>query len=233
MDIWEANSRSFHVAPHTCNQTGLYLCEGVECEYEGVCDKNGCAWNPYRVNITNYYGNSDQFKVDTRRPFTVITQFPAGADGKLKEIRRMYVQEGKLVESYTVEAAGLPKVNALNDEFCIATGAERYLDLGGTGGMGDALTRGMVLVGFTSPTLFAHGSVADHLLYKAMSIWWSEGDNMQWLDGGAAGPCNATEGNPSNVVKVQPEPEVTFSNMRWGEIGSTFKTGVKCRKQRV
>jgi cellulase len=45
---------------------------------------------------------------------------------------------------------------------------------------------------------------------------------MLWLDSGVAGPCNATEGNPSNIVKVEPEPEVTFSNVKWGEIGSTY-----------
>ncbi|GAB1316471.1 Endoglucanase EG-1 [Madurella fahalii] len=212
MDIWEANSRATHVAPHTCNQTGLYLCEGAECEFDGVCDKNGCAWNPWRVNVTDYYGNSDAFKVDTRRPFTVITQFPAGEDGKLEKIHRMYMQDGKLIEAHTVDAPGLPKVNALNDEFCEATGAARYLDLGGTVGMGEAMTRGMVL---------------------AMSIWWDEGGNMNWLDSGEAGPCNATEGNPSVITQIEPNPEVTYSNMRWGEIGSTYETEpVKCKSKR-
>jgi cellulase len=207
MDIWEANSRAAHVAPHTCNKKGLYLCEGAECEANGVCDKNGCAWNPYRVNVTDYYGNSKQFKVDTSRPFSVITQFPANRRGKLEKIHRMYLQDGKVVESYTVDAPGLPKVNSLDDNFCGVTGAAKYLDLGGTVGMGEAMTRGMVL---------------------AMSIWWDEGGNMNWLDSGEAGPCNPTEGNPTEILKVEPSPEVTYSNIRWGEIGSTFKGKGKC-----
>jgi cellulase len=76
------------------------------------------------------------------------------------------------------------------------------MELGATEAMGAAMTRGMVL---------------------AMSIWWDEGGNMQWLDGGNAGPCNATEGAPSEIRKIQPDPAVTFSNIKWGEIGSTFK----------
>jgi len=150
MDIWEANSRSSHIAPHTCNKTGLYLCEGEECKFEGVCDKNGCGWNPRRVNISDYYGNSDAFKVNTQRKMTVITQFPTGPDGKLQSIKRMYVQGGKLIDAHTVTAPGLPNVNAMNDAFCKATGSRRYMELGATAGMGDAMTRGMVLVSLLS-----------------------------------------------------------------------------------
>lgn len=56
------------------------------------------------------------------------------------------------------------------------------------------------------------------------SLWWDEGGNMLWLDGASegAGPCNDTEGSPDNILKVQPDPVVTFSNIKWGEIGSTF-----------
>lgn len=46
---------------------------------------------------------------------------------------------------------------------------------------------------------------------------------MQWLDSGVAGPCDTTEGFPRNIVKAEPGPEVTFANVRWGEIGSTYK----------
>ncbi|KAK4139263.1 endoglucanase EG-1 [Dichotomopilus funicola] len=216
MDIWEANGRSNHVAPHPCNVDGPYLCEGAECEADGVCDKNGCAWNPYRVNVTDYYGNSADFKVDTTRPFSVITQFPADADGKLTAIHRLYVQDNKVIESYVVDAEGLPKTDSLNDEFCSATYSTKYIGLGGTTTMGDALTRGMVL---------------------ALSIWWDEGGNMNWLDAGEAGPCNLDEGNPTEIVKVEPNPEVTFSRLRWGEIGSTYADastgGGKCKKRRA
>jgi cellulase len=90
----------------------------------------------------------------------------------------------------------------MTQEYCSAqAGAEMYNKLGGHKGMGDALSRGMVL---------------------AMSIWWDEDTGMQWLDGGEAGPCNATEGFPETIRNVQKAPAVTFSQIKWGEIGSTF-----------
>ncbi len=54
---------------------------------------------------------------------------------------------------------------------------------------------------------------------------------MQWLDAKEAGPCNEFEGFPANVTKVEPNPEVTYSNLRWGEIGSTYRHQVKCKKK--
>ncbi|TDZ72052.1 Endoglucanase 1 [Colletotrichum trifolii] len=210
MDIWEANSRAVHVAPHPCNQTGVYLCEGEDCAFEGVCDKNGCAWNPYRVNQPSYYGRGDDFKVDTTRPFTVVTQFPANEAGVLTEIHRLYLQDGHLIRSEVVNNTALPQVNYLNDEFCEATGARRFMELGAHQEMGESFDRGMVL---------------------AFSIWWDEGGAMRWLDGAPeAGPCNETEGFPTNVVKVEPNPVVTFSNIKWGELGSTFKP--QCKNKR-
>ncbi|KAL2265020.1 hypothetical protein VTJ83DRAFT_7530 [Remersonia thermophila] len=201
MDIWEANSRASHVAPHTCNKKGLYLCEGEECAFEGVCDKNGCGWNPYRVNVTDYYGQGEQFKVNTKKPFTVVTQFHANRRGKLESIYRLYVQDGRVIESFVVNKEGLPEVDRITDEFCAATGSRKYMELGATQGMGEAMTRGMVL---------------------AMSIWWDQGGNMTWLDSGEAGPCGEGEGAPANIVKAEPFPEVTYTNLRWGEIGSTY-----------
>jgi cellulase len=203
MDIWEANARSNQIAPHTCNETGLYLCEGDECGSNGVCDKNGCGWNPYRLNQTTYYGEGPSFEVDTTKLFTVVTQFPADASGNLTEITRLYVQDGVVIKSETVDKAGLPAVDSITDEYCVASGASTFTSLGALEGMGDALTRGMVV---------------------AMSIWWDAGGGMLWLDAASqsAGPCNDTEGSPSNILLAQPNPEVTFSNLKWGEIGSTY-----------
>lgn len=203
MDIWEANSRSNHIAPHPCNITSVYECEGAECEADGVCDKDGCSWNPYRIGQPDYYGTGADFDVDTTKPFTVVTQFPADADGKLVAINRLYVQDGEIIRAEVVNKEGLPEVDRLTDELCEASGSDKFMGLGALGQMGDAMTRGMVL---------------------AFSIWWDEGGNMSWLDGAAegAGPCNATEGNPDTITVVEPAPEVTFSNIRWGEINSTF-----------
>lgn len=199
MDIWEANSRAAHLAPHPCNVPGLVECEGADCEFDGICDKNGCGYNPWRLDNEEFYGPG--LEVDTTKPFTVVTQFPVDENGVLVSYHRKYIQGGVVIDNGAVNVSGLPQINYLNDELCEATGAERYMDLGATAGMGEALARGMVL---------------------AFSVWWDEGGFMQWLDGGEAGPCDATEGNPTNIRQIQPDTEVTFSNIKWGEIGSTF-----------
>ncbi|KAK7924781.1 Endoglucanase 1 [Apiospora marii] len=214
MDIWEANSRATQIAPHTCNQTALYLCEGAECQAEGVCDKNGCGWNNYRLDQPKYYGRGGEFTVDTTRPFTVVTQFPADASGQLLEIERLYVQDGVVIKSETVAKAGTPAVDSITDEFCAATGATRFMDLGALREMGDAMARGMVL---------------------AMSIWWDAEGAMVWLDGSqnGAGPCTQDEDKPDAILAAEPDPTVIFSKMKWGEIGSTFTGNTPARKHRA
>jgi cellulase len=190
MDVWEANSRSNQIAPHTCGKESLFTCKGDECGSTavGVCDKIGCGDNPYlHRNDKNYYGIG--LKVDTSKPFTVVTQFPA-KDGVLQAIVRKYVQNGVVIENTSVNVT-------MDQPFCDAqSGASQFNALGGLKGMGDALARGMVL---------------------AFSIWWDEGGFMNWLDSG-----NATEGDPKIIRQVEKAPTVTFSQVKWGEIGSTF-----------
>ena len=199
MDIWEANARVTSIAPHVCKHSGLYKCTGDECGFLGECDEWGCSYNPYALGNPDFYGLG--LRVDTRRPYTVVTQFPA-IQGKMTEIRRLYVQDGRVIQNAAVNLTGRPVQNVMNDDYCTAKpGAERYMELGGMEAMGGALSRGMVLI---------------------FSIWWDEGGFMQWLDGGDAGPCNTTEGDPKNIVKIEPKPAVVFSNVKWGEIGSTY-----------
>ncbi|KAL2060925.1 hypothetical protein VTL71DRAFT_8977 [Oculimacula yallundae] len=73
---------------------------------------------------------------------------------------------------------------------------------GGMTGMGESLGRGMVL---------------------AMSIWNDAAQNMAWLDSGINGPCVSGQGTPSNIESQYPDTHVVFSNIRWGDIGSTTR----------
>ena len=66
--------------------------------------------------------------------------------------------------------------------------------------MGEALGRGMVLV---------------------FSIWNDDSQFMNWLDSGNAGPCSSSAGNPSLIQQQDPNTDVTFSNIKWGDIGTT------------
>jgi len=154
-------------------------------------------------------------KVDTKRPFTVVTQFPADSEGNLIEIHRLYLQDGKVIQNAKVAIEGLPEVSYTTEEFCNATAGEgRFVELGGHAVMGDALSRGMVL---------------------AFSVWWDEGGSMTWLDAEAdgAGTCKDGEGAPSHIREVESDPTVVFSNIKWGEIGTTYNQESKSAKLRM
>jgi len=203
MDIWEANARSQAFTPHACNITGVYKCTGEdECgQPVGVCDEWGCSYNPYKNGVHDYYGPG--MKVDTKRKFTVTTQFitdNGNANGTLTEIQRLYVQDGKVIQNQVTSAGG-HNVSAITNGYCNST-ATWFQKRGGLADMGQALERGMVL---------------------AFSIWNDNGGFMKWLDSGEAGPCNDTEGDPALIKENNPETSVTFSNIKWGEIGSTYK----------
>ncbi|KAF7587930.1 hypothetical protein BBP40_006525 [Aspergillus hancockii] len=201
MDIWEANARATGFTPHPCNTTGLYECSGSECESAGVCDKAGCGFNPYALGEHDYYGYG--LKVNTNQTFTVVTQFlttDKTSSGQLNEIRRLYIQNGTVIQNAAVTVGG-KSVDSITGDYCSDSGSA-FNRLGGLEEMGRALGRGMVL---------------------AMSVWNDAGGFMHWLDSGNAGPCSDTEGNPALIEKLHPETHVKFSNIRWGDIGSTYK----------
>ena len=161
MDIWEANSRANQIAPHVCAKEGLIRCSGTEdCGVAGVCGKTGCGDNAYNFrNSKDFYGPG--LKVDTTRPFTVVTQFPAKY-GVLQAIVRKYVQDGIVIENAMQNVT-------MDQVWCSAQSrAREYNKFGGHKTMGDALERGMVLV---------------------FSLWWDKTGGMTWLDGGLNGPC--------------------------------------------
>lgn len=53
------------------------------------------------------------------------------------------------------------------------------------------------------------------------AIWDDDGGFVNWLDSGNAGPCNETEGDPKIIQQTTPDTDVRFSNIKWGDIGST------------
>ena len=82
MDIWEANSVATAYTPHPCETVGQYRCEGTECgdnwsdeRYDGICDKDGCDFNSWRLGDQTFFGPGSGFAVNTDIPITVVTQF--------------------------------------------------------------------------------------------------------------------------------------------------------------
>jgi len=199
MDFWEANSAATKYTPHTCNKPGLYACNGDECGLDrlGVCGHTGCGFNAFKQGVEQFYRPGGI--VDTRRPFTVVTQFITADNtsaGRLVDIRRLWVQDGKVIENPQADS-GLG--NSLTEQFC-GEGTTFY-EHGGLKGMGESLSRGMVLV---------------------FSIWNQPDGWMRWLDAGSNGPCDVDDGDPKVIKARTPDTSVTYSNIRWGEIGSTF-----------
>jgi len=230
MDIWEANVVSTAYTPHVCTVEGQTRCSGEQCgdnasgdRYHGVCDRDGCDSNPFRLGNTTFYGSGSGFQIDTTKKITVVTQFITSDNtdsGELSEIRRVWVQDGKVIQ--TPESLNIGKAfNSVTDNFC-STQKNAFGDpndfatKGGLQKMGAALDRGMVLV---------------------MSLWDDHDVHMLWLDsdyplnkststpGVARGTCATSSGDPNDVEKNHPDASVTYSNIKVGEIGSTYPSG--------
>ncbi|KAJ5371533.1 Endoglucanase 7a [Penicillium cataractarum] len=183
MDILEANSMANAYTPHPCSSTD--------------CDKGGCGFNPYAQGVTNYWGPGDT--VDTSKPFTITTQFitdDGTKTGTLTEIRRQYIQNGKIIAN-AKSSSGL---DSITQSWCESSDGSAAT-FGGLTTMGQALGRGMVLI---------------------FSIWNDGSQYMNWLDSGSNGPCSSTAGNPDTILAQNPTTHVVFSNIRWGDIDSTY-----------
>ncbi|KAF5358659.1 hypothetical protein D9758_007721 [Tetrapyrgos nigripes] len=223
MDIWEANSISSAVTPHPCTVEGQTSCTGSDCSAPGstggVCDQAGCDFNSFRMGVEDFYGPGKT--VDTNSPFTVVTQFITADNsttGTLSAIRRIYVQNGQIIQQSDSAVDGVTG-NEITDDFCSAQ-KEAFGDVntfgqkGGMAGMGQAFSRnGMALV---------------------MSIWDDHAAQMLWLDsnypldkdasapGVARGTCGTDSGQPDDVESASANAQVKFSNIKFGDIGTTF-----------
>jgi len=239
VDLFEGNRESMATTMHTCSHVGFKKCTHDEqCgdskegyHYQGICDKDGCDYNPYRMGNHDFYG--DGKKVDTSKPITVVTQFittDGTDDGDLKEVRRIFMRGSVEIENPTSKISGVPG-NSITDGYCNAqkkafeqTRQEKsegkYNQFGHLGGMaqlGKALDRGMVL---------------------AVSIWDDPGSHMRWLDstspkhhpnatGARRGPCRSDAGEPTAARRHGQRGYVEFTNLMYGEIGSTAKSKAK------
>ncbi|KAF9525303.1 cellulose 1,4-beta-cellobiosidase precursor [Crepidotus variabilis] len=225
MDIWEANSISTAYTPHPCDGLQQNKCSGTACgggdnRYASECDPDGCDFNSYRMGDTSFYGPGK--KVNSNSKFTIVTQFitdTGTASGSLKEIRRLYVQGGKVIQNSKVNVDGMnPALDSVNDEFC-ATAKTAFGDTdsfgkhGGLRQIGKSMAKGAVLV---------------------LSIWDDHTANMLWLDssyptdkdpstpGVARGTCDTGSGVPADVEGAANGVQVIYSNIKYGDIGSTY-----------
>jgi cellulose 1,4-beta-cellobiosidase len=161
--------------------------------------------------------------VDTTKPFTVVTQFITSdntSSGPLSEIRRLYVQNGNVIWNSKANFPGFKPYDSVSDQFCndqkqLFGDKNTFESLGGLKSMGNSLETGMVLV---------------------LSLWDDYAANMLWLDsdypvngttskpGVARGSCATTSGVPAQVEANSPNANVKFSNIKYGDIGSTYSS---------
>jgi len=233
MDLWEANSMAQAYTTHPCEIDGAYRCEGTECgdnaadeRYDGVCDKDGCDWAAFRLGDEKFYGPGSDYVIDTTKPVTVVTQFFTDDDtpnGNLKNIRRKYVQNGKVIENTHImwDGINIEPYDEINDGFCkdvkeVYGDNNHHDEIGGLKKMGDQMKNGMVL---------------------AMSLWDDHEANMLWLDsnypvgcdptdptdhGCHRGPCPEDSGVPDDVEEQYPDASVTYGKLRVGDIDTTY-----------
>lgn len=158
--------------------------------------------------------------VDTSAPMSVVTQFLVDAAGDLTEIRRKFIQNGKITNQVSTNLPGLHDVqyDSIKDDMCQNTKNEYgdvddFTNKGGMKGMGEGMKNGMVLV---------------------MSLWVDYAAHMLWLDstyptdkttpgsGGPRGTCPTTSGDPALVINQFPNSSVKYSDIRVGDIDSTY-----------
>ena len=154
--------------------------------------------------------------LDTNKKMTVVTQF-IGSGSSLSEIKRFYVQGGKVFKNSESTHAGT-EGNSITDAWCTKTkdvfgDRQSFKEHGGLAQMAASLAKGHVLV---------------------MSLWDDHAVNMLWLDstyptdadpakpGIARGTCGTDSGKPDDVETNSPGATVIYSNIKFGPIGSTF-----------
>jgi cellulose 1,4-beta-cellobiosidase len=175
MDLWEANSISTAYTAHSCAVKQQTRCSGIDCgdnpdhRFDGVCDKNGCDVQTYRMGDHTFYGPGPNFTLDTTAPIRVTTQFITddGTDsGNLVEIRRHYKQGSTRIETPSLKVGTRGPFSSISTEYCEAevtlyADQTNFLQKGGLQSMDDALEAGVALT---------------------LSLWDDHDVHMLWLD---------------------------------------------------
>ncbi len=142
MDIWEASSVATVYTPHVCSKPSSFLCTGAECDRtaagSGGVRQERCGISTYNLGAQRFYGQG--LTIDTSKPFTVVTQFLTSDNtttGTLTEIRRLYVQGGRVIpstsETTNTGVAAIPGgyKGTITQDYCSARNASDFNRLGG------------------------------------------------------------------------------------------------------
>jgi cellulose 1,4-beta-cellobiosidase len=133
--------------------------------------------------------------------------------------------------------SGMSADDSITDKFCSAQktafgDTNSFAQRGGMAGMGNAFKAGMV----RSPAILCFPFIPLILFQKVLvlSLWDDHFANMLWLDsayplnkdastpGVKRGECSTDSGKPTDVEANYPNAQVTYSNIKYGPIGSTY-----------
>jgi cellulase len=185
VNLQNANQKAIQFAFHPCQTFGRQ-------PSGSPCDAVGCGFNAYKYGQTSFWGTS----ISTQQTVTVVTQF-LGQGTVLNEIRRFYIQNGRILDNAAVRIGG-SSFDSITDNFCqsagFATGDWHTLNK-----LGESFGRGLVLV---------------------FSLW--DADDLGWLDGqnGQNGPCSP---QPRSQIELgHPDMTVTWSNLKVGDLDCTY-----------
>jgi hypothetical protein len=196
-DIMEANSRGNVFTTHPCSPLGQHSKGQV------MCQSDGCGFNAYRYGAKQFYGPGASYTVDTSKPFTVVTQFLSSNrtdSGDLTEIRRIYVQSGRVIANAKPRVYNTAEYDSITDKFC-QTAGHGVTELTSLRQMGKSFKAGHVLV---------------------FSLWDST-DSMNWLDAGEYGPClGGGDESAQALEKNHPNIKVVWFNIKCGDVDSTY-----------
>ena len=226
--LWEANQVTTAFAGRPCKADGPVACDGSAEECDALCDADGCDVASFRLQYfssgfdprkVDFWGEG--LRVDASKNVTVVTQFLTtdGTDhGALSEVRRLYVQAGKVVANFNYTVGGKTYDSMTEASCAAAAGAfgsgNSFAAHGGLAGLGRALSKGVSLV----------MGIRDD---RAAKLLWLDGlfpPNASSTDAGAyRGTCTADDGPPVVPEKNYAKVTATYSDVRVGEIGSTYR----------
>lgn len=196
MDFWEANRMATALTPHPCSTSGVQSCfDSKSCgessnRYNGICDKDGADYNPYRLGNRTLYGPN--LEIDTLKPFQVITQIFTD------RIVRFYQQNGKRY------FGGELNDQLIRDRKSKFGEQNHYAKLGGWKKMIESFKRKHVLA----------ISLWDDL--SASMLWldstFPKGSNQP---GSIRGPCSGSENDALQLREKEPNAFVTYSNFKF------------------
>ncbi|WYZ44021.1 hypothetical protein EsH8_VII_000457 [Colletotrichum jinshuiense] len=147
-DVWNSNRHSFSTISKSCRKNDYFVCNrncyinSGETKLAPFCDMKGCDYNPYRLNVKDFYGWGKT--IDTSKKITVVTRFEE------TQITQFFVQDGVRFEAPAPGYPDFPEGSGLSDGYCRAradTFGEQdwFLLFGGFTTQNNVLRRPMVL----------------------------------------------------------------------------------------